>query len=288
MSRIAYITDTHIGCNENGFQQQPRYIAGFEVLAERLRQWLKRERIELLVHGGDVVDQGTQSQVKMGAQFLASLEVPCAVSLGNHDLSEHGSLALWKRFAPKEIGNVEETWRVSLEACDVFLLSHHWRAEHDFYWAAKEPQLPRIDTLQEEHLIASMQASGRPAILASHAPANAVPPEQTGLEKPYHEPNEQYLETLRRIAVACPNLRLILGGHNHAHSVFDHGAFISCTTSAFTEHPGQLRLLEITGDKISVDTIPLAAAAGLSEELIPEKKWALGGLAQRRYNVPLS
>jgi DNA repair exonuclease SbcCD nuclease subunit len=281
------LTDTHLGCDASGYQKQPRYLGQFEALFAALREWLRANEVELLIHGGDVVDEGARPQIAAAAPLLRSLGVPCAVSLGNHDLSRPDSLALWQRFAPDLIGDVTVARQISLEQCDLVLVTHHWQPERDFLWQSEAPQQPRIDARQEASLCAAMQASGRPAILITHAPANAIPTSQTGLPQPEHEPDPLYAATLRRIAAACPNLRLILTGHNHVHTVCDHGGFVSCSTTAFTERPAQLRLVEVNETAIVVSTVSLAVAAGLSNEVVPELAWVIGTAAQRGFTVPL-
>jgi DNA repair exonuclease SbcCD nuclease subunit len=287
MKRIAYLTDTHLGCGALGYQKQPRYLGQFDELFAALRRWLVASEIELLIHGGDVVDEGTAPQIAAAAELLQSLGVPCAVSLGNHDLSRPDSLALWQRLAPELIGDVTAARRIALEHCDLFLITHHWQPARDFYWQIEAPQQPRLDERQEASLCAAMQASGRPAILVTHAPANAIPAAQTGLPQPMHEPDPLYAATLQRVAASCPNLRLILTGHNHVHTMCDHGAFVSSSTSAFTERPAQLRLMDVDETAITARTVALAALAGLSDEIAPEAAWAIGTTAQHNFVVPL-
>lgn len=289
MTRFAYLTDTHIGCDETGYWLQPRYVDEQAALFEGLGWWLKENAVDFVVHGGDLVDHGSVDEIQRAREWCAMLGVPVYLCLGNHDLAQPDSFACWRK-ADELLPAGRSCFAVQAEPATLLVVSHHWHSDVDFFWQPGREQGPRLDAAQQAELEAMLTAAPGPVIAVTHAPLNAVPCGQTGLDKPFHPPHAPYLDTWRALADRHPHLRLVLCGHNHAHSQHDHGSFVSCTTAAFSETPAQLRLVEITRDTLTVRTHALAPELGLSHALEPAKSakpWCVGPTQDHELNITL-
>lgn len=76
MLRFLYITDTHIGCSNDGYHLQPRYVGCEERLFAGLAQWVAEHDIHFVVHGGDLTDHGTpEAETAWCIGPLATIEI---------------------------------------------------------------------------------------------------------------------------------------------------------------------------------------------------------------------
>ena len=63
--KLAFITDTHFGGkNLTGFQMQPRYVEHGVELCTALGELIRQENVDMLIHCGDISDDGTVEQIK--------------------------------------------------------------------------------------------------------------------------------------------------------------------------------------------------------------------------------
>jgi hypothetical protein len=283
--RFAFITDTHIGCDADGWHMQPRYLGRDDGMYDGLAQWLRDRDVAFVVHGGDVVDQGTQPQIDRACQLFSRLRVPVYACLGNHDLAQADSIDRWRACDVLMPGG-RDCYAVDAGAATIVLATHHWHPDHDYRWIHDGPQQPRVDARQRRAIGELMRDAARPVIAVTHAPLNDVPGSQRNDDEPYHPPHAPYLESWRSLAAEHANLKLVLAGHNHAHSDHDHGSLITTTTPAFNEPPAQVRLITITPRAIDVRTVSLAAAMGLPADLDPACAWT-AGREGRNLSIPL-
>ncbi|MFW6059508.1 MAG: metallophosphoesterase family protein, partial [Phycisphaeraceae bacterium] len=287
MTRFAYLTDTHLGCDETGYQLQPRYHGrDLAALFEGLARWIEEQAIDFVVHGGDLTDHGSDDEIERARELCARLGVPVHLCLGNHDLEAPGAIERW-RACGELLPSGADCFRLDAGDAAVVVTAHHWHPHVDYQWLRDDSQTPRIDAQQEAQLDALLGDETRPVIAVTHAPLNAVPCAQTGDAEPFHPPHAPYLATWRRLAERHANLRLVLTGHNHAHSQHDHGSFVSCTTAAFNEAPAQLRLIEIADGRIVARTVALAEALDLPRDIDPAKAWTVGRAADHHLRIAL-
>lgn len=286
--KFLYLTDTHWGFGENGYCIQPRYKADPETVMKRLARWIKAEGIDFVVHGGDIVDHGTPEEIDLAVSLCGELPVPVYLSLGNHDLMEPDSMDLWRSKATALLPEGRDCFHVDIaDYASLYVVGHHWLPDRDFYWDKEGDLLPRLSADQIDALDSFMQECNRPVIAVTHAPLNEVPASQRGTDAPFHPPYLPYLETWNDLARRHPNLRLVLTGHNHAHSNHDHGGYVSCTTGAFSETPVQARLVTVSPQEIAVDTVSLAEPLGLPSELSPPNIWCVGPASEHRISLSL-
>ncbi len=289
--RFAYITDTHLGCNEHGHQMQSRYLGHDAVLFDGLGQWISDNDVAFVIHGGDMTDNGTQEEIDHTNAMCERLNVPVYVSLGNHDLIHPDSMERWRNSGRTSHGaylpDGQDCFAVDAGSVTVVVISHHWNPQHDHQWIMDQSQAARIDQRQENTLNQLMREANRPVIAASHMVLNPISAQQRNTEEPLYPPPSEYLTSWQRIAASNPNLRLALCGHNHTTTRHDHGSFISCTTGSYIERPAQVRLITTSPEAITVETHSLADTLGLPSELKPEQAWSVGPQDCRAFTIKL-
>lgn len=114
MTRIIQISDTHFS----------RITPHFAVNLEPLRDWMREQHPDLIVHTGDVTVNGADSDDDMRdvAEMMRSLGAPFLAVPGNHDVGEAGNpyqpvnderLWRWRRqFGPDRWSRDIEDWRL--------------------------------------------------------------------------------------------------------------------------------------------------------------------------------
>jgi len=286
--RFVYLTDTHVGCDDTGYFLQPRHLGREEVLFQGLGRWLQENDVSFVIHGGDLTDHGAAAEIDRADALCAMLDVPVYLCLGNHDLAQADSMQLWREAPCGLLPGGQDCFAADAGAARVLVVSHHWHPTADYHWISNEAQTPRLDARQIATLQGLMRDAGKPVIAVTHAPLNAVPAEQCGGDEPFHAPHAPYLTSWQRLAAEHANLRLVLCGHNHAHSQHDHGSFVSCTTAAFGEGPTQIRLITVTQDQIEIKTIGLAEVLGLPVLSDADQAWCVGAATDHHFSIPLN
>jgi len=288
--RFVFITDSHLGCDENGHQMQSRYLGQDVELYEGLGRWLKEQDVSFVVHGGDMTDHGSLQEIEYANGLCERLKVPVYVCLGNHDLIQPDSMRHWQTTGGTSHGRFlpggRDCFGIDAGSVMVVVVSHHWNPKFDHRWVVGESQAARLDGRQQEALQRLLREAGRPAIAVTHMVLNPISAEQRNAEGPLYPPPPSYLSTWQRIGQANRNLRLVMCGHNHTHTRYDHESFISCTTGAFNERPAQLRLITIDSQSIKVETVAFAEVLGLPVELNPASDWCVGPVESHTISIP--
>lgn len=87
MTRLLFISDTHLGAGPMGDQQQKGYPEMLSAILSALQETLRTEgRIDFVLHGGDMIDSTTDANLA-GAMVTFELSVPVYLCLGNHDVT---------------------------------------------------------------------------------------------------------------------------------------------------------------------------------------------------------
>lgn len=98
MTRVLQISDTHLS------PTKPHFAANWPPL----RDWVRNQRPDLVIHTGDLTVDGAddESDLRAGADLMRSLDAPVLAVPGNHDVGEAGNrhqpvdaerLAGWRR-----------------------------------------------------------------------------------------------------------------------------------------------------------------------------------------------
>ncbi|MFA6929255.1 MAG: metallophosphoesterase [Lentisphaeria bacterium] len=253
--KFIYLADTHIGGSDvQGYRQQERYLRYVNELFHLLSEWLNQHpEVLFLIHGGDLVDDGTPENILLTRDLFATLPLPCYLSLGNHDLTCANSLSQWLQLAPDFFPQRQADYSLMREDIRLDFLCAQW-GNKPCLWDPSEEQIPTFTDQQLALLRNGLE--GKRRILITHAPPCGLPATQTGLQNPLHPPAGNFQTVLENLAKEL-KLDLILGAHNHMDLAVKSDPAFFVTTAAFTETPFEFKLFEITKDILSMCTLDL-------------------------------
>ncbi|WP_432797210.1 metallophosphoesterase family protein [Poriferisphaera sp. WC338] len=291
MQRILYLTDTHLGAsNTDGYFMQPRCLKHWRALLSTLKQFLQENSVDLILHGGDLIDTALSDTINRAADDMRSLGVPVQLCLGNHDLDHLEAINNWLKFAPDLFPQKHHTGAIRGKHAHIFILAHHYGSTnppHHWNLTFENAQIPVIDPTQRASLELFLAASDKPVILATHCPVTDVPPHQLPGPNPFHPPDPQYASYLLSLADQSAKLPLILTAHNHVNACVPFPRTTALSTAAFTEAPCSARLITIDAQTITIERISFAQKIDLNIQLDPDNAWVCGLPAYEKIVLPL-
>lgn len=258
--KFIYLADTHFGGSDDcGYRQQNRYLSHGRELVASLNDWIRADGgIDFVIHGGDMVEAGTEKDIAAAAELLAALDLPVYLALGNHDLSEPDSYRTWLRCAPQFFRGGSGNFSIACGPFELDILCAHWGAV-PYRWVKEEEQIPYFDRFQMEQL--DRESSGT-RIIVSHAPPCGMPASQAGTEAGLHPPAGNFPEAVKDISRRY-RPALVLGAHNHMNLLVRYGTTRLATVSAYTETPFEFKVVEGgEGGTLRMKTVSLVSAAG--------------------------
>ncbi|MDO9542367.1 MAG: metallophosphoesterase, partial [Kiritimatiellia bacterium] len=277
MTRFLYLTDTHLGAGREGYIQQSRYLELFDRLLAGLRTWISENKVDFIIHGGDLTEDGTGDQIKKSIAVFKTLNIPFYLCLGNHDLSGLKSISLWLDHHEGAFADGTPNFTVETGEVVLFVMAHHWDTlSPAHYWNRDLPQVPILDEAQKAKFESLLKSTVKPVIVAVHAPLNAVPASQTGLAADFHVPARIFLEYFLGLAEKYPNFKLALAAHNHVNTLVNYGKLTTVTSAAFSEAPFDFRMIEVGPEAIAIKTISLNSHLRLSVNYLAEKTCVQG------------
>jgi predicted phosphodiesterase len=230
---------------------------GLANLSNLLRR-LKEEKVDLILHTGDLVSTNDEGHYRLAALYLerAGIDVPMVVVPGNHDLKSDSA-----RFR-REIGPLEVAFVRGKAA--FFTVDNA---------SGKPPDLERLD-----RLVASAP-EGAAVVLALHVP----PFDAAGRTSRACEP---FVEWLRKSRV-----RVLLSGHVHDYVRREIGPVVAIANGVGGDYESwklkqkvYATVLEIDGTTIRDRAIELPPEHGVIENL---EHFAVGHLAQAYRDRPI-
>lgn len=252
MTKFIFLTDSHFGANPPGYQQQRAHPELLPEIVSTLRDYIAKEKIDFVLHGGDLIDFTNEENIRASARLFESLDVPVYLCLGNHDLTAPDALQQWLRLAPQFFPGGKPEYSLTHD-CMIHVAPNHW-GDRFYHW---ETDLNMsFDARQLDFLEQSLSAAtDRPHLLLTHGPVFGLPPQQTGLEEELHSPEGTLTAAITALAAKHPHLCCVLGGHNHFNMcVKRHGThFITC--SALDETPFEIKQFEATQTTVTMTTI---------------------------------
>lgn len=279
--KFIYMADTHFGGSDDcGYRQQNRYLLHARELIAALNEWIRKDGgADFIVHGGDMVEAGTEENIAAAAELMAGLDLPVYLALGNHDLTEPDSYQAWLRCAPQFFGGGSGNFSIVRGPVELDILCAHWGAV-PYLWVREEEQIPYFDRFQMAQL--ARESSGT-RIIVSHAPPCGMPGPQAGLENELHPPAGDFPETVKDISRRY-RPALFLGAHNHMNLlVHREGAWLA-TVSAYTETPFEFKVVEIGEDgTLHMKTVGLASAVGFRTDYDFGKTYIQGRPCDRSF-----
>lgn len=277
MARFIYLTDTHLGAGREGYTQQSRCLEHFAALLEGLRAWSSRNKIDFILHGGDLTEDGTCGQIKKSIAAFQTLKIPFYLCLGNHDLAGLQSISLWLDHHQGAFADGTPSFALEIGAAVVFVMGHHWNnLVPAFYWDKNLPQIPLLDEEQKAKFERLLISTTKPVILAVHSALNVIPASQTGAGRDLHAPAKEFSGYFLGLAKKHANFKLALAAHNHVNTIWHYQHLTTVTTAAFTEAPFDFRIIEVDEKAIDIKTFSLNLDLGLEVEYQPGKKWVQG------------
>jgi 3',5'-cyclic AMP phosphodiesterase CpdA len=286
--RIAYITDSHLGASGRGYHQQSCWVGGWALLTERLRKLCDEQSVDLVIHGGDMVDDTIESQIRPALEQLSSLGRPVLACLGNHDICQPDPMPLWERLVAEHpditLGDVHR----SFDECDIYVINNHWDDGNGpvMYWDPTPPYRfqPCIADPQVEWLDKNLSRHhDRPAIVVIHTQLDRVPASDPRLHD--YIP-KAYPQTLNALFDRHPHVQLVLSGHCHVTALAPHGQRMHLTTGALCEIPFHVRLIEVHDRCINVTTPELGPAPD-EVKFIEANAWAVGTEKDQQFVLPI-
>lgn len=286
MTRFVFLTDTHLGAtNDLGYTQQPQYADRLGELLALLDDWIAHQdgaSIDFVLHGGDMVDVVTGGTLA-AARETFDLSVPLYLALGNHDMTAPDSAALWLSEAPVFFHGGElaySLWEVDwmlhvlpTQWCDV---PHTWTDEQNPHFLL-------------EHLANLEAALGQHPDLAhlicTHAEVLPVPAVQIGRSGPYHPPLPSYVDSVATLIHRFPQIKGVIGGHNHVNTHGLLGGAHVVTASAFTEAPFEFKVFEVSADHFAMETVPLMARVSFCADYNWDKTFVQGRRCDRAFDT---
>lgn len=252
MTRFLFVTDTHIGANPVGFHRQPAYPEKSESLLAALRDVIVRERIDFVLHGGDLVDRCTPELLREAKRQLA-YPVPVHLSIGNHDLDRTDAAQLWLTEAPELFADGAMQYSVRYPEFWLHVVPNQWEPGIPYFWRTKqvpfflEEQFPQL----EEALNREPDAVH---LLAIHNPVFGVPTGQSGLERVVHEIAPEFRETVLGLLRKYPQIKAVFSGHNHINTLIHTEESVFVSGSSFVETPFEYKVVDVTQEGMRIET----------------------------------
>lgn len=258
MTRFLYIADTHLGAVQGqGYCQQPRYAQRLPALLDALTRWMEARpelEISFVLHGGDMVDSVDPGALRQAGEVFR-LPVPVCLSLGNHDLTSRDAVELWRTVVPCLFPQGRLAFTLECDGWMVHSVPTQWCDEH-YYW--EEAQQPHLSVEDLAWLEAALAAHPDMAhLVCTHGAFVGVPTAQTGFDTAYHVPPVAWTATLLRLIRCYPQLKVVFGGHTHINSHVRITQAHLVTASAFVETPFEFKLVEVTPERFTLETVSL-------------------------------
>ena len=246
MTRLVFLTDTHLGALKPGYHLQPGYPTWLPELLNALAAWIReRGDISAVLHGGDLL-HGFKAELLAEARAkFAALDRPLLLCLGNHDLDTPEELAEWARTLPEYFPGGTDHASLDLPEVTVHALRNHW--------------LPGLEPALTPEQLASLRravaaAPDRPHLLLVHGnayPALPARPTPPVLPPP---PPRAWTRQLEQLCAELPAIRLVLTGHLHANTWQQAGPTPILCGSSFVESPFEFKLIEVDHEHLRVST----------------------------------
>ncbi len=274
-----YMTDTHVGNDGSGWGHHPIRPDLMPQLLSAVEKWISKHPVDMILHGGDIIDNGEVEAQLQAKKLWSQLSVPTRLCLGNHDVAREDALETWLVNVPEFFPGGKYNYMIECGPVDLYVLAGGWMGDDGVLrqWWNKELPDPGVFPEQIEWFESTLSARlGRNAILAVHASLDPLPPALTGLAEPGHIPPDGFLQPISAVLDRYPNVKLVLSGHCHATCMTDHGSRIHTTLSAFCEPSFQLRCVSINDSGISVHTFTPVDHEKLDVVFNPENSWSVG------------
>ena len=281
MTRFIYLADSHLGAAPLGYYQQSPYPKKLADILATLDTWIRQTGdIDFIIHGGDMIDFMSENLIRRAAD-LFQLSIPVYLCLGNHDLTAKDSLNQWLTVAPQFFPAGCPEYLIETTDGTVYILPNHW-CERPYYW--DNVQHPNFSHDQRKGFEENISESSKNLqVLVTHSPVFGLPPGQTGLLEPLHEPHVSFSCAVRNVIAPHSGVRCVLGAHNHMNMHIEKSDVHYVTVSALVESPFEFKLFEMQPNQLSMTTISLTKHIPFIAEYDQEKTFVQGRTVDRSF-----
>ena len=258
---FAHITDFHL--SEDGLQWDGAPLAD-RLLARTVDALNARDDLDFVLISGDVLDQATPGELERANRLLGGLAKPWHFIPGNHDGFVHESnldaltpaeavSGIDPRMADPPPDAQHGRWRREV-ADGVVLIGLDSRLKDDWNGLIEAQQLNWLQTQLDRSRAADL------VIVAVHHPLHPMAPMDT--QPPWTNFLCDNGDEVQAVLNRYPNVRLVLGGHHHAHHIKRHGETLHVFTAPLTQYPCEYRIVRLAqqgeGWQANVETLGTA------------------------------
>ena len=279
MAKFIYLTDTHYGGSPVLFHEQPSYPQRLPQLLALLDGRIRQDPdIQLVIHGGDMVNQCTPDALQ-GLEQVFRLSVPLYLCLGNHDLTHPAALSRWMHGAPHFFPTGSPVFSLPLGDAFLHILPNQW-CETPYYWESVQDahflpnSLAAVEALIRQHPSAAH-------LLITHSNVLGIQPEQSGMDQAYNAPRESFTREVFDLLKRHPQLRHVISGHTHANTHVIRGGAHYITASSLVETPFEYKLMDVQDGRITMTTESLAGEVNFQADYDSERNFIQGRAADR-------
>ena len=283
-SSFIYIADTHVGTDKMEYFQQPPYENRLRDLLNALHLWIsERGDVDFIIHGGDMVDFCTKDNIKQAMDMFSVFDVPVKLCLGNHDLTTKNSVELWMKYAPCFFENNSPYFALQATLYTLHLVPNNWD-EVPLFWGLKQDA--SIAENEIHSLNINIEANrGTSQALVTHSPIFGRPPEQTGLDTPFHPGTESFRKQITSITDAHDSLKMVLSAHTHMNMNVLHNQTRYITVSSLTEAPFEFKYFRFIGNTWIMETYGLGDYIGFEFDYDVKKTYVQGRAIDRSFEM---
>jgi len=281
MTRFIYICDTHMGADEVMLRQQG-YPEQLEEILTALKTYLHgRGNIDFVLHGGDMINTLSDAAIVASATAF-DWGIPVHLCLGNHDLDAPTAVERWLALAPGFFGDSgKPLYTVATEDCRIHVVPNHW-CEEPYYW--RDSLDSQFSTDQLAYLSEALDAEpDLPHIVQTHSSVFGAPEGQTGLAEPLDPAPLAFRASFIELVSRHPNLKCVLGAHNHMNMHVVHEGVHFVTSSALVEVPFEFKVIEVESGAMAMSTVSLNDALRFDVSYDADKAYVQGRETDRSF-----
>ncbi|MBI1258956.1 MAG: hypothetical protein GC204_15910 [Chloroflexi bacterium] len=272
--RIAIMTDLHVGyTGESRWHNRKMWTEAPEVARAAVAQ-INRLGVDRVVVSGDLTESGEPAELATVKTILDALSSEWFVLPGNHDRKALAAGTFDQFFAEHLPPLYAES-----EGIGSLFLRESWPREDKnvarLNWDLLEPQLEAI-----------LAAPPRLLTIFAHFP---LLPEQAFAEAHAGLYAGCYIDgeaVLRRLQPALSGRIAVFCGHQHWHHLMPGSDILHCTTASLIEYPMECRLVTLTTDHLSIETLD-SASPTIASASLDAASWVSGEDSDRAYQTSI-
>ncbi len=317
--RFIIVSDTHFYTGGHGksspFWSQPLPHHVYSI-AQDLAARINSLAPDFVIHCGDLIDRPHRENVDFAQEWISSLNCPCHLAIGNHetmDATERDEIAAIFDLPRLPDGSCHSTKQVG-EIIFLFLDNCFWLTQDGLLMPYRDQSLYETGRIRgmvfsdrelawlEEELEKSRH---RPVVIVSHAPlafreklpvvtlprGQAADPSGTDADGFAKDLKMELLQREKALTLIkrYPHVKVAFSGHWHLHDAYTEDGILFCQTGAMREYPFEFRVVDVDGDRMTIETQGLSDPHFAEESYMPERgnAWVAGTHDARQIEISL-